>query len=663
MIRDLYIKNYKTLSMQSYINLKECSFLCGANSSGKSSLIQTLLMLAQTFSSRYQDDSITLNGALVRLGSFNDIKKHNSPPNEPITIGFTFDVDESFYLRDHTIKSINCELIIGRRDKTVAKIDEEFHPIIISAKYYITKFDLRKKNPETVTDLIHYKYPDDYYLSKELTYDIIKFETSEKIEIVKEFPNFKLLSIAKTGDLVPSLINIQYDKTKKISYNLIAMLIRRNGLNTRGGYFIAEDEHSNDIVIPKQFSGMVFDFIEEERNKLLNEVDLPNDILNIIKNNKLTHEHYVSYSYDKSELSQSAKKLLNEIKGNFIDINYSLQSSDIPKVFLHRSVKFDEWKGWLNSLEEKKKKNLIALLEKYRDNLQAIWYNNVEVKVTTDMYNSNLLQDIENAMAYSFSRSIKYLGPLRHEPQAVYSSSPYDANTVGLKGEFTASLLHRYRAKYVHYKSPSVIDGKVNMEEKYDTLNNACKDWLSFLGVVEEVRTSDKGKLGYELYVKTSDGERWQDLTHVGVGVSQVLPIVLMFLNSSPSDVLIFEQPELHLHPRVQSKLCDLFLIMANSGRQCIVETHSEYMINRLRLRVAQDFDGNCLAKSVLYFINKNNGISDFQRIGINKYGAIPDWPAEFFDQTDKEIERILMEASIKKNKDKVKRFNNDSSY
>ncbi|MBZ7538960.1 AAA family ATPase, partial [Klebsiella quasipneumoniae] len=87
MIRDLFIKNYKTLSMQSYINLKECSFLCGANSSGKSSLIQTLLMLAQTFSSRYQDDSITLNGALVRLGSFNDIKKHNSPPNEPITIG------------------------------------------------------------------------------------------------------------------------------------------------------------------------------------------------------------------------------------------------------------------------------------------------------------------------------------------------------------------------------------------------------------------------------------------------------------------------------------------------------------------------------------------------------------------------------------------------
>ncbi|TNS62754.1 AAA family ATPase, partial [Escherichia coli] len=187
------------------------------------------------------------------------------------------------------------------------------------------------------------------------------------------------------------------------------------------------------------------------------------------------------------------------------------------------------------------------------------------------------------------------------------------------------------------YSSPSIINGKINVREKYDTLNNACKEWLSFLGVVEEVRTTDKGKLGYELYVKTSSGEKWQDLTHVGVGVSQVLPIVLMFLNSDPSDVLIFEQPELHLHPKVQSKLCDLFLIMANTGRQCIIETHSEYMINRLRLRVAQDLDNNYLKKSALYFINKVNGISEFQNININKYGAIPEWPEDFFDQTDKE--------------------------
>jgi len=460
------------------------------------------------------------------------------------------------------------------------------------------------------------------------------------------------------------MIKIEYDKTKKLSYGIVNLLTRRHGAHVRGTYFAPDDDTDLDeIMIPKQFSKRVLELIAEERNKLLNEFDLPNDIIDIVKNNKYLAKDYLTYSYDKNELSHSAKKLLNEIKGNFIEINYSLQASDIPQGFLSFPVKIENWKSWLNTLDDKKKKNIIALLEKHRDNLQAIWYNNVEVEMSRDVYNSSLLQDIESAMAYCFSRSLKYLGPLRHEPQAVYSSSPYDANTVGLKGEFTASLLHRYRGKFIHYHSPSLLNGRVIVNERFDTLNNACKDWLSFLGVVEEVKTSDKGKLGYELYVKTTEGEKWQDLTHVGVGVSQVLPIVLMFLNSSPSDVLIFEQPELHLHPKVQSKLCDLFLIMANAGRQCIIETHSEYMINRLRLRVVQDAEGLYLDKSALYFINKIKGVSDFHSIIINKYGAIPEWPDDFFDQTDKEVEKILMEASIKKNKDKSTRYNNDSGY
>ncbi|TNP37027.1 DUF3696 domain-containing protein, partial [Escherichia coli] len=44
-------------------------------------------------------------------------------------------------------------------------------------------------------------------------------------------------------------------------------------------------------------------------------------------------------------------------------------------------------------------------------------------------------------------------------------------------------------------------------------------------------------------------------------------------------------------------------------------------------------------------------------------YGAIPEWPEDFFDQTDKEVEKILMEASIKTNKENAKRFTNDSGY
>ncbi|WP_180828388.1 AAA family ATPase, partial [Vibrio parahaemolyticus] len=69
-----------------------------------------------------------------------------------------------------------------------------------------------------------------------------------------------------------------------------------------------------------------------------------------------------------------------------------------------------------------------------------------------------------------------------------------------------------------------------------------------------------------------------------------VIPIVMQCLLSNKNDILIFEQPELHLHPKIQAKLCDLFIAMSLNGRQIIIETHSEYIINRLRYRIAQGY-------------------------------------------------------------------------
>src|SRR5580698_5246676 len=99
------------------------------------------------------------------------------------------------------------------------------------------------------------------------------------------------------------------------------------------------------------------------------------------------------------------------------------------------------------------------------------------------------------------------------------------------------------------------------------------------------------GKLGHELKVTTHGVERPHDLTNVGVGVSQVLPIVVMCLLAPVDSTMILEQPELHLHPAVQARLADFFLSIAKAGKQCIVETHSEYLINRLRLRSVQAMD------------------------------------------------------------------------
>lgn len=101
-------------------------------------------------------------------------------------------------------------------------------------------------------------------------------------------------------------------------------------------------------------------------------------------------------------------------------------------------------------------------------------------------------------------------------------------------------------------------------------------------------------------------------------------------------------------YSRVQTRLGDFLLSVACSGRQCIVETHSEYLINRLRLRAAEDETDTLAGIFSLYYVSKDNGSTRYNRISVNEYGAIPEWPDGFFDESPREAERILR-AALKK--------------
>ena len=195
---------------------------------------------------------------------------------------------------------------------------------------------------------------------------------------------------------------------------------------------------------------------------------------------------------------------------------------------------------------------------------------------------------------------------------------------VGLKGENTAAVFEINKEKKIPFVDPSLFgDSKSgSMEPKEVTLAEAVNSWLVYLGVAEKIETNDLGKIGHELKITTDIEEMEQDLTHVGVGVSQVLPILVMALLAEEDDVIILEQPELHLHPRVQSRLADFFVTMNALGKQCIVETHSEYLINRLRYLVAKSDDRKIAEDTLIYFVEKEAGHSVYREITINKYGV-----------------------------------------
>jgi predicted ATPase len=256
---------------------------------------------------------------------------------------------------------------------------------------------------------------------------------------------------------------------------------------------------------------------------------------------------------------------------------------------------------------------------------------------------SGLLEDSVSSLR-ALARSVRYLGPLRLAPRFVYPSVPYGQEaTVGSAGEYTVAELNRS-----HLVEVVTINPETGKTEKLP-LATAVETWLSHMGIVEDVFTMYRPKIGHLLYVKPPQVSEYIDLTSVGVGASQVLPVLVQALIAPPGSLLIFEQPELHLHPRVQSILADFFIGLARTGRQCLVETHSEHLVNRIRFRIAEADTSELLSLTRVYFVEREQGQSRFRSVTINEYGALEDWPAGFFDETHLEAERILRSAIRKR--------------
>lgn len=282
-----------------------------------------------------------------------------------------------------------------------------------------------------------------------------------------------------------------------------------------------------------------------------------------------------------------------------------------------------------------------------------------------------------------FCENLYYIGPLRVDPKESDDITSQQEG-VGHRGEYTAECVALYTSKNERYLSPlSNIKYKaLNADDKmtralqdietFDlfrggaypvpyhpslddsetevmvTLREALSAWLTYLEIADEAYVTERG----ELIVKQGKGKE-KRLNNVGVGVSQILPIVVQCVIAEPGSTIIIEQPELHLHPKTQSRLADFFLVMSLLGKQIIIETHSEYIIDKLRLRIVQaPVAAPINDKIALYFAEKKKGYSEFRRIHINEFSVMDDWPEGFFEESMKIARDILFAARQKEQED-----------
>lgn len=252
-----------------------------------------------------------------------------------------------------------------------------------------------------------------------------------------------------------------------------------------------------------------------------------------------------------------------------------------------------------------------------------------------------------SAVSDYLATNVRYLGPLREEPRAAYPDSPEGDDTyVGVKGEFTASVLQRHGKRRISAPTP---DGDRRTLQLITHVNR----WSEFLEIGQSFTVSDQGRFGIQLQVRQTDVRGDLDLTSVGTGVSQLLPVIVMCLQAPIGALLLIEQPELHLNPKVQQRLADFLLAIARSGRHLIVETHSEYLISRLRLHIAQDQEDEVQNLIGIYFAERTDGATTYNPVITNEYGGVDDWPDNFFDQATDEAHAILS-AAVRKRRAKA---------
>jgi predicted ATPase len=228
-------------------------------------------------------------------------------------------------------------------------------------------------------------------------------------------------------------------------------------------------------------------------------------------------------------------------------------------------------------------------------------------------------------------RGLTYITAERVGPREVYTVEDRQiAPVVGPVGEHAVSVLNWGRDERVldELVLPDAPPTRLRqVEERMRTLFPGCAL------VVQQVPQTNVVTLG----LRTSDDTDFHRPINVGFGLTQVFPIVVAALSAAPQDILLIENPEVHLHPAGQAQMGQFLANVARASVQVIVETHSDHILNGIRRSVKS---GRLPAEDVAIHFFRPRLLDGQQVVSptLDGSGNIDFWPEGFFDQFDKDM-------------------------
>ncbi|MCI4626112.1 MAG: DUF3696 domain-containing protein [Candidatus Magnetoovum sp. WYHC-5] len=274
-----------------------------------------------------------------------------------------------------------------------------------------------------------------------------------------------------------------------------------------------------------------------------------------------------------------------------------------------------------------------------------LFFHNHEQKIKDERVQAYLSKDNNKPCELPlFGSNFHYLSAERLGPRVYHELSTYRAikKQIGVRGEFAYSYLEEYGNTEIPIKG-LCYDG-TDGTTIYEQLNA----WLGEIrpGTKVKTRPSIDMSLVSAVYqfIGGKDISREFRATNVGFGLSYILPLLTVILSATPGSLIILENPEAHLHPKGQAQIGRLLALAAANGVQLIVETHSDHILNGIRV-ATKELLITPEKVNILFFTG--DIVDDkFQHYILNpkidEDGRLDEWPDGFFDEWEKQLDKLI---------------------
>jgi predicted ATPase len=257
---------------------------------------------------------------------------------------------------------------------------------------------------------------------------------------------------------------------------------------------------------------------------------------------------------------------------------------------------------------------------------------------------TNISQELTDKINI-FNPYFSYVSAERIGPQRFYSKSYHEVvnkNQVGYKGDFYADYLS-VRGQIDKVENINVNHPKANSQ----LLLYQTQAWISEIspGIKLNIKDyTEAGLVGMEYVISDNRSANSFNPLNVGFGLSYVIPIVVALLKAKNGDLVILENPEAHLHPKGQRKMGELISKACAGGIQVVLETHSDHLLNGIRLAVKKNLINRSKIRLNFFYQTIEEKIFVHKKCSpaILDDGSLSDWPDGFFDEWEKAIDELL---------------------